>query len=77
MIAEQIARAVNRDNTFDALVGAQWPFRSDEMGGRRVNIMDIREDGAEEAEKRRRRLVNMLDVVVKTVQPGDHDAYAA
>jgi hypothetical protein len=77
LIAEQIARAVNRDNIFDALVGALSPFRSDEMGGRLVNMIDIREDGAEEAEKRLRRLVTMIDVILNTVEAADDDAYAA
>jgi hypothetical protein len=77
LIAEQIARAVNRDNIFDALVSALSPFRSDEMGGRLVNMIDIRDDCAEEAEKRLRRLVTVIDVILNTVEAADDDAYAA
>ncbi|MET4017698.1 hypothetical protein BSZ19_21835 [Bradyrhizobium japonicum] len=76
-VAEQIARAVNRDKIFDALVAALSPFRSDEMGGKLVTMIDIREDGGEEAEKRLRRLVTMIDVILNTVEAADDEAYAA
>jgi hypothetical protein len=59
------------------LVGALSPFRSYEMGGRLVNMIAIREDGAEEAEKWLRWLVTVIDVILNTVKAADDDAYAA
>ncbi len=72
-VALQIARAVNRDEIFEALVAALSPFRSDEMGGLLVDMIDIREPNAEEAEKRLRRLIRMIDVILYTVEAAEHD----
>jgi hypothetical protein len=63
----------NRDDIFEALVAALSPFRSSEMGGLLVDMIDIREPSAEEAEKRLRRLVRMIDVILNTVEAAEHD----
>jgi hypothetical protein len=72
-VALQIARAANRDHIFDALVAALSPFRSDEMGGLLVSMIDIREPKAEEAERRLRRLVSMIDVILNSVEAVEYD----
>jgi hypothetical protein len=71
IIAREIARAVNRDDQFEALVTALTPFRSNEMGGLLVNMIDIREPKAAEAEKQLRMLVNFIDVILNTVELRD------
>lgn len=71
LIAREIARAVNRDDQFEALVTALTPFRSNEMGGLLVNMIDIREPKAAEAEKQLRMLVNFIDVILNTVELRD------
>ena len=62
---------------FDALVAALSPFRSDQIGGRLVTMIDVRERHAEETEKQVRRLVTLIDVILNTVEAADDDAYAA
>ena len=80
-IARKIARAANRDDQFEALVTALTPFRSDEMGGLLVNMIDIREPKAREAEKQLRMLINFIDVILNTVEMrseiNEYDAHAA
>lgn len=70
-IADRIARAVNRDGMFSAVVAALSPFRSDELGGLLVGMIDQREYGAEEAERRLRRLISMIDVILNTVDAAE------
>jgi hypothetical protein len=68
--AHQIARAVNRDGTFDALVAMLSPIS--------VELNDIRKNGAEEAERRLRRLVSTLDMIQHSVEAVEYDdAHAA
>jgi hypothetical protein len=78
-IALEIERAVNRDAIFDALVAALSEFRSSELGGSLVDMIDTREDGAEEMEQRLRRLVSMIDVILDAVEVAEwgDDARAA
>ncbi|MCA1452809.1 hypothetical protein I6F35_06190 [Bradyrhizobium sp. BRP22] len=70
-IAREIARAVTRDDMFEALVAALTPFRSSELGGRLVNMIDLRENGAEETEQRLRRLITFIDVILNNVEERD------
>jgi hypothetical protein len=69
--ALKIARAVNRDGKFEALVAALTPFRSNEMGGLLVDMIDTRELGGEEAQKRLSKLVSMIDVILDAVELED------
>lgn len=69
---KNIARAVN---SFDALVAALSPFRSAEMGDLLVGMIDTRERGGEDAQKRLSKLVSMIDVILEAVEPEDaHDS---
>ena len=67
-IAHKIARAVNRDDLFEALVSSLTPFRSSEMGGLLVNMIDIRQPKAKEVEKQLNMLINFADVILNTVE---------
>jgi hypothetical protein len=67
-LAMQIVRAFNRDKHFDALVAALSPFRSDEMGALLVAMIDVREFGGEEAQRRLGRLVKMIDVILDAAE---------
>jgi hypothetical protein len=67
-VARKIARAVNRDDQFEALVAALTPFRSSEMGGLLVSMIDIRQPKAKEAEKQLSMLINFIDVILNTVE---------
>lgn len=70
-VALQVARAVNRDDKFEALVAALTPFRSSQMGGPLVNMIDTREVGGEETQKRLSKLVSMIDVILDAVEQHD------
>lgn len=70
-IAREIARAVNRDYLFTALVTALTPFKSDEMGDLLISAMFTIEGGGDansvEAEKRLRQLISAVDVILNGV----------
>jgi hypothetical protein len=72
-VALDIARSVNRDRHFDALVAALTPFRSSEMGAHLVRMIDSREQGGEEAQARLSRLVKMIDVILDAVETAEED----
>ena len=61
-VAHQIARAVNRDSMFDALVAVLSPISLE------LNMIDIRKNGADEAERRLRRLISTFDVIMNSVE---------
>jgi hypothetical protein len=61
---EDGARIVRAVNMFDALVGALTPFRSSEMGGLLVDMIDMREEGGEQAQKRLSHLISVIDVIL-------------
>lgn len=75
-IARKIARAVDRDPLFDALVAALTPFHSGEMGNLLLDAMFF-VDGLDpeadtdpvkrEAEKRMRKLIGAVDLILKAV----------
>jgi D-arabinose 5-phosphate isomerase GutQ len=71
-LAMEIARAVNRDKHFDALVAALTELRSGELS-KLAEMIDIREDGAEVAELRLSRLVSMIDVILDAVERTEQD----
>ena len=66
-VAREIAKAVNRDFLFDALVAALTPFQSREMG--QLPITMFREDGTagQLARQRLERLINTIDLLLKGV----------
>jgi len=71
--AFKLARAFNRDKHFDALVAALTVFRSNEMGDLLIGMIDIREDGSEQAQARLSRLVKMIDVILYSVEQLEDD----
>jgi hypothetical protein len=72
-MAMRIARAFNRDRHFEALVAALTPFRSNEMGDKLVGMIDVRENGGEQAQSNLVRLVAMIDVILDAVARHDDD----
>lgn len=63
-IAKEIARAVNRDFMFTALVAALLPFTSDEMGQLLIDVVEADTAGGEQAQevgKTLRKLVRAID----------------
>jgi hypothetical protein len=72
-IAMQIARAFNRDKHFEAMIAALTPFKSSEMGKLLIGMIDVREDGAEQAQRNLSRLVSMIDVILDAVEADDGD----
>jgi hypothetical protein len=72
--AAAVARAVN---TFEALVSALTPFRTTEMGGLLVDIIDMREDGGEDAQKRLSKLISMIDVILDAAEATEQADSAA
>ena len=71
--ARKIARAVN---LFDALVGALALFRSSEMGGLLVDMIDMREANGEQTQKRLSRLIDVIDVILDAAEPAEESANA-
>ena len=63
---EKIMLAVN---SFAALVAALTPFRSNEMGGTLVDMIDQRETGGAQAEQSLRRMVAMIDMILDATEP--------
>ncbi|MEY9179741.1 hypothetical protein [Bradyrhizobium sp. USDA 313] len=63
-VAAEIACAVNHH---DALIAALTPFRSSEMGGPLVDMIDQREPNAETAQARLIQLVAIIDVILDSV----------
>src|SRR5262245_10127426 len=76
MVAQSIARAINRDRHFEALVAALTPFRSTEMGGQLVDMIDQREHRGELAQARLIQLVSMIDVILDACEK-EHDGDTA
>jgi hypothetical protein len=74
IIALRVARSFNRDMHFSALVAALSPFRSSEMGALLVGMIDVREEGAGEAQMRLSRLISMIDVILEAVEQHEDGA---
>jgi hypothetical protein len=76
-LATKVARALGRDDKFEALVAALTEFRSNDLGGLLINAIDMREPDSKGIQKRLSKLVCMIDVILDAVEEHEDDCIDA
>lgn len=63
-------------NLFEALVAVLAPFRSDELGGHLIDMIDMREKHGEVIQKKLTHIVNTIDVILDLAERDNNNANA-
>jgi hypothetical protein len=69
-VAAKIVRAVN---FHPALIAGLTPFRSSEMGGLLINMIDTREPGGDVALERLTKMISIIDVILDAAEEHEED----
>ncbi len=78
-LGRQIARAVNRDRQFEALVAALTPFKSTEMGNLVIDVVTSDMAATKTAKEvavaagRLRQLIDAVDLILRAVEIAERD----